>query len=373
LRLLFAIKSLNVDGGGAERVLVDVANGLSARGHEAAVLTFDSPGASFYALNEKVKRLDLGLGTPGRPTPRLGFLKGMGRVRHAVREANAEFMIAFMHSTYVPVAVATLGCSPPLIFSEHIDAEHYRTRPLQRAIVRLASRLAVAKTVPSEPLRAEHSDGERRRVHVMPNAVDLHVFGRVAGHPPSQPPILLSVGRFMAQKNHEELIAAFARVAPRFPDWGLRIVGDGELRPQLEAASARTGLGDRIELPGATRDVAAEYARASIVALPSLYESFGLVAAEALASGRALVAFDRCLGIAELVRDGENGLLVASSGDRVAHLAAGLERLMGDAELRRRLAAAGPSSVQRYSIGRVLDEWESLLERLRQRRGTSGS
>jgi glycosyltransferase involved in cell wall biosynthesis len=107
--------------------------------------------------------------------------------------------------------------------------------------------------------------------------------------------------------------------------------------------------------------MAAEYAAASLVALPSRYESFGLVAAEALASGRALLAFDDCLGIAEIVENGRNGILVSARGERVAHLADGLRRLMGDAALRARLGAAGPSSVQRFDLPQVIDAWEAFL------------
>ena len=55
MRLLFAIKSLNAEGGGAERVLVDVANGMARRGHDPLVLTFDPPGDSFYSLDARVR------------------------------------------------------------------------------------------------------------------------------------------------------------------------------------------------------------------------------------------------------------------------------------------------------------------------------
>jgi GalNAc-alpha-(1->4)-GalNAc-alpha-(1->3)-diNAcBac-PP-undecaprenol alpha-1,4-N-acetyl-D-galactosaminyltransferase len=372
LKLLFVIKSLNVVGGGAERVLVDVANGLVARGHEVKVLTFDPPGEAFYGLDPRIERTDTGIGQPGRSTPRLGFVMNIPRIRRAVVEKKVDLVIAFMHSTYVPVAAALLGTGTRLVFSEHIDAAHYAGRPFQRMLVRLGDRLAIAKTVPSAPLREEHPPAARRKVHVMPNAVDLATFMQRGREAPRQPPVLLTIGRFMAQKNHIELLQAFARLAPQFPDWTLRIVGEGELRPQLEAEIARLGLQERAVLPGVTRDVASEYAAASFVVLPSLYESFGLVAAEALASSRAVLAFDSCVGVAEMVRDEVNGLLVSASGDRVADLAAGLARLMQDAALRSRLGAAGPASVSRYALEGVLNAWEALLVQLDQHGGLRG-
>jgi len=161
-----------------------------------------------------------------------------------------------------------------------------------------------------------------------------------------------------------EILRAFARVSGRFPDWTLRIVGDGDLRAQIEAEIDRLALRERVVLAGTTRDIASEYAIASLVVIPSLYESFGLVAAEALAAGRPVLAFDSCLGLAEMMRDGRNGLLVSGGGDRVAALASGLEALMGDRALRVRLGAAGPDSVQRFSVANVVDAWEQLFLQL---------
>ncbi|HEX4331495.1 MAG TPA: glycosyltransferase [Usitatibacter sp.] len=361
MRLLFAIKSLNVVGGGAERVLVGVANGLARRGHDVRILTFDTAGDSFYPLDPGISRIDTGIGVPGRPTPRTGFLRNMGRLRGLVHEARPDLAVVFMHSMYVPFSIALLGSGTPLVFSEHIDAAHYRTRPLQRLLVRTLERLAVAKTVPSGSLLAEHRPAERHRVHVQPNAVDLPAFQSARAAQPAEPSIVLCAGRFMAQKNQAELIEAFSRVSSEFPAWRLRLVGEGEQRGELEAMVARFGLQARVAMPGVARDMAAEYAAAGLVALPSRYESFGLVAAEALASGRALLAFDDCLGIAELVENGRNGILVPARGERVAHLADGLRRLMGDAALRARLGAAGPQSVERFDLPRVIDSWEAFL------------
>lgn len=361
MKLVFAIKSLNVVGGGAERVLVEVANGLAARGHDLTVLTFDGPGASFYPLHPKVGRLDLAVGPPGQPTPRLNLLRALPRMRQLIRRIEPDLVVGFMHSMYLPLGVALLGSGLPLIASEHIGSAHFQRRPLQRAMVWFGNALIVAKTVPSEAIRAEHDTAGRTPVTALANPLALEPLEGIAARAPSEPPVILSVGRLMAQKNQSELIAAFAVLAPRYPTWKLRIVGEGELRSTLEAEIRARGLEQRVELPGAIRDMPLEYERATIVAVPSRYESFGMVTAEAQASGRPVIGFADCPGTNELIVDGENGLLVPGEGDRVASLAAGLERLMLDEPLRRRLAAAGPASVQKFSVENVLDLWESFF------------
>lgn len=98
----------------------------------------------------------------------------------------------------------------------------------------------------------------------------------------------------------------------------------------------------------------------------SCYESFGLVAAEALASGRAVLAFDDCAGLREIVTDGQDGLLVpgvCNDAARAHNLAAGLRRLMGDPDLCARFGQAGPAAVARFDIETVLDLWEAVIGR----------
>jgi glycosyltransferase involved in cell wall biosynthesis len=102
------------------------------------------------------------------------------------------------------------------------------------------------------------------------------------------------------------------------------------------------------------------YGRAQLYAHPAIHESFGLVTAEALAYGLPAIGFADCSGTNEIIVDGLNGLLV-EGGRRVESLAAGLDRMMGSAELRAKLGAAGPESVKRYSIAAITDAWERLL------------
>ncbi|KFN45080.1 hypothetical protein N789_03395 [Arenimonas oryziterrae DSM 21050 = YC6267] len=229
-------------------------------------------------------------------------------------------------------------------------------------MVRLGQALFFAKTVPSEPVRTAHPPREREQVFVLPNPLDLARFEGISDQPPSDPPTILTVGRFMEEKNQTELIEAFALLAADYPTWTLRLVGDGVMREELERVVEKNRLSTRVEMPGATQEVAAEYRAASIVAVPSLYESFGMVTAEAQASGRPVIGFADCSGTNELIENEKNGLLVAGGSARVASLAAGLRRLMDDAALRARLGAAGPRSVDQFSIERVVDVWENFLQ-----------
>ncbi len=363
MRLLFAIKSLNVPGGGAERVLVQVANGLAARGHDIAVLSFDPPGRSFYPLDHRVSRIDLAVGPPGQPTPRLALLRALPRMRRAAREFAPHLCIGFMHSMYVPLAIALLGAGLPMLASEHAVPRHFVGRAFERWLVGLARGLAVATTVPSGAARDAQPSRWQARLEILPNPLPEGSFDRVHDLVPAHPPVLLCVGRFMAEKGHEILVRAFDRVASRHPEWRLRLVGEGELRPRIEACVAELGSRARIQMPGATRDIASEYAAASVIVVPSFHESFGMVTLEAQACGRPVLGFDDCAGSRDLIEHSVNGWLVDGAEDRVQSLADGLDVLMSDPALRARLGAAGPAAASRFGSSEILDQWQASLRR----------
>jgi glycosyltransferase involved in cell wall biosynthesis len=360
MKLAFAIKSLGVAGGGAERVLAETAAGLARRGHEVVVISYDPPGtADFYPVEPAVERIRLGIGSGTRSATLSETLKRMRALRGLARRLGPDVAIGFMHSVYIPLGAALAGTGIPVVASEHIVFGHYRDKPLQGALLRLTPRLFAAMTAISERVRDTFPPAVRRRMTIVPNAVTA-APSRMADTAGAGRKILLSVGRLAEQKDHATLIAAFALLAESHPDWDLRIVGEGDLRSRLEAQVAAAGLEDRVFLPGSTPDIAAEYAAAQIFVMPSTYESFGLATAEGLAHGLPAIGFADCPGTNELIEEGANGLLV-SGDDRPAALAAGLRRMMDDPVLRGKMAAAAPGSVRAFAIDPILDRWEDLL------------
>jgi len=372
LRLLFVIKSLAARGGGAERVLAEITAGLVDKGHSVTVASFDLPETEiFYEFHPRVVRIALGLGKVGKHTSVAEGPARIAAIRRLLRQQRPDVAVGFMHSAFVLVAIAAIGTGVPVIASEHIVYGHYATRPLDRLMLRLVAPLLGVITTISEEMRRDFPEPLRRRMVIIPNPVRAG-SGAVADASRDGAKTLLAVGRLEGQKDHATLVSAFARLAPRYPDWRLRIVGEGVLRPQLEAQIGELGLGGRAELPGAIPAIDAEYRNAQLLAVPSHYESFGLVTAEGLAHGLPVVGFADCPGTNELIEDGVNGVLVDGS-DRPSALAAGLERLMGSAEERARMAAAAPASIARFAPGPIIERWEALLGELAEQRTDSGS
>ena len=175
-------------------------------------------------------------------------------------------------------------------------------------------------------------------------------------------PAIMTAGRMTGMKGFDILIKAFAQVAEEFPEWKLKIFGRGRDRKKLRAIVTDYKLNDRVEMPGPVTPLDAEWQKASIAAIPSRFEPFGLVIVEAMAGGLPVVCTAVKHGPLEIIDDGENGLLVPAREPKP--LADALRRLMSDPELRRKLAAAGLNTAKRFEPGQVVGLHVALFEKL---------
>jgi len=160
------------------------------------------------------------------------------------------------------------------------------------------------------------------------------------------------VGRLRHEKGHAVLLKAFAILRNAHPNARLLIVGDGPDRAALEKQALDLGIENRIQWAGIRlpEEVRRLYCAMDVVAIPSLAEGYGLVAAEALAAGRPVVASE-VGGLVEVVLHEHTGLRVPPRDPNA--LAGALERLLTDRSLSRQLSGAGQADVrQRFSVER---------------------
>jgi glycosyltransferase involved in cell wall biosynthesis len=367
VKIVFAIKALSTRGGGAERILVEVASGLALRGHVVSVVTCDPiKSASYYPLHSLVHQINLDIGSVSKSTGFVEVVKRMIALRRVIFQLNPDVVIGFMHSMYIPLGLAIKGSGIPLLASEHTGPAHYKTRKFQQFLLNVTPLVAENISVVSEQIKAAYGSWLRRRMIVIPNGVSFSDANRsdVVAQGLNKK-ILLSVGRLSAEKNHQGLISAFAIAAQSAPDWNLRIIGEGELRNELATQVRRLNLVDKVQLPGSTSNIGKEYANAHLFVLPSSYESFGLATAEALMHGLPAIGFADCAGTNELIRHNVNGLLV-SGDDRTQALADALGTLMLNHAERSRLGSASNDwLVDSFGIEGVLGRWENVLMMLR--------
>ena len=176
-------------------------------------------------------------------------------------------------------------------------------------------------------------------------------------------PVVLAAGRLTRQKGFDRLIPAFARVARKHPDWTLRIYGRGPNRKQLERLIADHDVASNVVLMGPVQDLEQQMAGASLFALSSRFEGLPMVMLEAMSNGLPVVSFDCPTGPRELIDDGEDGTLVPD-GD-VDALASAITDLIEDEQKRRRYGAAAADKAAAFSLATVGQQWDALLDDLR--------
>jgi glycosyltransferase involved in cell wall biosynthesis len=360
VKIILAIKALNNIGGGAERVFSIVSSVLAERGHEVIILSFDGPGYEpYFPINPLVKRITIGVGDVSKPTTYNVFLKRMIALRNEVLNNRPDVVIGFMHSMFIPLGFSLIGTGIPVIASEHTVPEHYHLRPLEKALLFITPLITKCIVVVSEQVKEGYSNYFRKNICSIPNPVTISLHEKIE-EKISNKNTLLAVGSLTGIKDHKTLLKAFSIIADDFPDWNLRIIGDGSLKQELDIIIKMLGFENRVQLPGNKKSIHKEYARADIFIIPSLYESFSLATAEALSYGVPAIGFEDCPGVNQLIESGKNGILAAGD-NRANALANALKILMTDKGKRKQMGNNARLIKRSFGKEKVVSDWEVLL------------
>lgn len=348
MRVLHVIQELRV--GGAERAVVSLARGARAAGHAVALAAAPGPVADELG-GERFSLPIL------RRRPWLLPLAGLA-LRRALRAWRPDVVHCHNPGMAVVTALATLRRRPPALVSVHgVPEEDW---PAAGRALRLAGLPAVAC---GPGVAAAMEEAGYPPVGTIPNAVgpppepaDRSALEHEWDLAPGQP-LLVSVGRLVAQKNHALAVRALANV----PGAALVLVGEGPLAAEMRREAEAVGVADRLVLAGLRPDARAVVGAADAVVLPSVWEGLPLVALEALAAGTPIVA-TAVRGLRELLTDGVDALLVPP-GDADA-LASALRRVLEDGELARRLREGARRTAAAHSEEAMVEAYLALYDRL---------
>jgi glycosyltransferase involved in cell wall biosynthesis len=174
--------------------------------------------------------------------------------------------------------------------------------------------------------------------------------------------IVIAAGRLHPVKGFDRLIESFAALHSSFPEWSLKIVGDGEEYQTLQDRIAACGAEEYVVLAGryTAEEIEAAMAEASVYALSSYSEGFPFVLMEAMAGSLPIVAYETRGGLGMMVKDGETGFLVDSKEQFEEKLAL----LMRDDELRAAMGRASRAELQAFTVEAVGGQWVELIEEL---------
>lgn len=174
--------------------------------------------------------------------------------------------------------------------------------------------------------------------------------------------VVLSVGRLTYQKGFDMLIDAFDIVVKKHSDWKLRIVGEGELREELQLKIYNKNLTDFIELVRTTNKIEEEYKNASIYAMSSRFEGFPMVLLEAKSYGLPCVSLNCPTGPKEIIFDDEDGIIIDNND--IQFFADSICKLIENEELRKCYGKKSRENILEYSAENIRKKWLDMLDDL---------
>lgn len=362
LRVLHVVGGLDLGGG--EKLTALVAAGLDRDTFDVTVLNLGSAGVYGRRLrSDGVQVIDLGL--PLRP----GVMAIPTVARGIARLLRLLFARPRWDIVHTHMFRTSLACAVParLAGSRLFGTVHRIYYGWQPVVERILAPLHEAIVVDSAAvgwilqartrIRADryvviHNGIETRELDTAPT----REVARAALGLPVEATVVTEVAHLEPHKGQEHLIAAFARASG--PADRLVLVGEGPLRQRLEDLVGKLGLENRVTFTGARPDLPVVLAASDILALPSTFEGFGIVQAEAMYLRIPVVGTDRG-GATEVVVDGVTGFLVPYGDENL--LANRLGQLLASPALRSRMGVAGRARVlERFTLERMARRYADL-------------
>lgn len=351
-------------------------NALDRSQFQPVVALAQSGGSYEAALADDVPVY--GLNPAGVSSSPLSMVRAIAPLRRLIQAQQPDVVCAFLDHANLAAIAACRGLPqrPKLLVctqNSPLSQYHRPWHPLDRAMRGLlAHQLAEADGLIalSEGMAAEFRglmQSPQPPIHVIYNVgVDDRVTTGamaplVAADLPLPQPLIVACGRLCHQKGFTYLLEAMVKVRRIVPAH-LWIVGEGPLRPRLERQIRRLGLGDAVRLLGFRSNPYQLMAAADVFVLSSVYEGFGNVVAEAMACGTPVVATDCPHGPAEILENGEAGLLVPPRD--AAALAVSILRLLYEPNLRDRLVTRGRARSQQFHADTIVRQYADLFQRV---------
>lgn len=353
--------------GGGEKHVADLMRRLPARGLEVSVVC--PPGGDLAALAASLGlRLEL-IDLSG------GDLTRVPDLRRALRRLDPDVVHAHGSRAAFYARLADRSAEKRCVYSVHgihVDVAGSALRRTALLTVerylrdRTALFVCVCRSDAGKGARLGITDPER--TVVVYNGIEAPAPGGRTGAfraelgVDASAPLVLSIGRLHAQKDHDTLLRAWAQVIVELPDARLALVGKGPLSERTALLRNELGLTESVRIVAPRPGIAEAYRDADVFALSSRWEGFPYVVVEAMAYELAVVSTN-VDGVPEAVEDGTTGLLVPPSDP--AALAGALRGVLGDPELRARLgAAARERALSAFTLDGMVDGLLVAYERV---------
>lgn len=344
--------------GGSERVLVNLAEYLNQHGIRVTFVTqYDYPNE--YELSSGIRRVYSEITEEETSGNRLvNFIRRFQKLRHIWKTENPDVILSFIGKNNIMTVLTSRFLHIPVVVSVRGEPKEEYAARLMKLIVNPCFKRADGVVLQTKEAAEFFTEKVRMKSVILKNPLNPDfVRPRYEGE---RDRTVYAVGRVDANKNHEMLIRAFAAISKDFPEHRLTVYGKGESLEQLRGLVEELGMNEKISLPGAVNNVADCISKASAFVLCSYSEGMPNTLIEAMCMGIPSISTDcPCGGPAELIRDGENGLLIPT-GDQNA-LEQALRRILGNPAEAERMGQNAAKLLEEYRPEAVGASWMEYL------------
>lgn len=358
---MLVISSLT--SGGAERVMTLLADYWVNEGADVTLLTLFPKEKDFYELNLKVQRIVLNQGKPSSHIVHAVYnnIKRLSALRSSFQQVAPDYIISFLDATNILTLLASRGLDIPVIVSERNDPREKKIGAIRGFLRNLLYPKAHTLVVQTESVaKWAEQNIPKANVVVIANPVRrLIIENEPIFDKPKGTKTLVAMGSLTYQKGYDLLIPAFSACVNKHKDWKLLIMGEGNLRADLELLVEKYRMTDHIIFLGRIKKPETVLASANMYVLSSRFEGFPNALLEAMACGLPVISFDCPSGPSDIITHGENGLLVKK--DNVDELQKAMLVLMEDQFLCQTLAKEAKLVCNKFSIEKIIDAWDALM------------
>lgn len=361
-RISFLIGSLG--GGGAERVCVTLANGLSQRGWDIEVVVLHLKGSVFHnQLSPDIQLTVLNVSHARYAVFKLAKYILTRRPKDFLVFDHPLAILLVLLRVFLPIHYQIMARNINNLGQESQQSSSFWYKNIVIKMTKIFYGLvdqviAQSQGMADDLIRCNFV--KKHKVVVINNPVNPTIERRArklkySNSFPGKSNYILCVGRLEAQKSFDYAIRAFSKILPDFPHLRLKIVGTGRLLASLKALTLELGINDWVDYEGFQENIIPYYLKAKVTVLTSLYEGFPNILIESITLGVPVVAFDCHSGPSEIICSGVNGFL-ARDGD-----IEDLTRLIRVSLQRQWVREDIMASAKKYQSEAVLNLYEDVL------------
>lgn len=373
--LLVMLGDLANKQGGMEQVLCKLANNMSFRGHKVSILTYGpNDGMPFYELQPEVSFFNLGINKRIHRTfinlSNIFILdkekkefrrdyyvcKNMARTikDSCLSELDFDIVVTFDKKSLF-VIKSFLKAKAPVVNLFRFDPETILSNRYFFEVFEMADAIQILMPSYEKIVRKYISP---QKIFCIPNVIPQYEECTCWDSN-----TIINVGRIDCnQKRQHLLIEAFAKLKDEFPNWKIEFWGeyDSEKKyyEELKKKVSFYNLDGQVKFCGTTKNIKEKLQKASIFAFPSAYEGFPNALGEAMAMGLPSIGYQNCPGVNELIKNGENGLLVNENIDCFANA---LKVLMENYSLRKTYGLRARNDMKKFSSNTIWNLWEKFF------------